>query len=250
MTIHPPKCTIRVSVWIFLFYVAANSIKVNAQPSVRSNESPGPSRVRITYYKTKKLPTYLGYELSITSLGSRLHSDIPVLNQSRASFWGGRVGGVIGNARGKIKATVGMSASDASMPFTMELYQGAISGSIYLLRLREIKVHQFEPYFTMGIGYRQSKFYGYYLDNRPVNHSTTETPYLGQNGNTFGTVGAGVEYQLETDQFKFLHLFVGITYSTSLGATFSDKAFAHTNFGSGVSFNLGVQFGLTKYRKQ
>lgn len=218
-----------------------------AQPSIKDDEAPAPAGT-LLFYENPVRAKFLGYELGTSVSHFQIHSNIPQINGLKPGFLGGTVGGVFANAIGKLKANLGYFRTDASAPYSIDLLRAAVSGNVYVLRLSEVKAHLFEPYVSLGVSYQQARFYGNYLkvDNH-VNQSVTEQPYLGRTGTAFGTFGVGVEYQMKTDELKFVHLFLGATYSTPLSTGSSDAAFSKTELTSGVSINAGVSFGIIKY---
>ncbi len=202
------------------------------------------------YQRNAVQGTFRGFELSTGAYNAELHSNISELNGLKAGFFGGAVGGVLSNGRGKIKMTVGTYRSTGSIPYNIDIYRESLSGSIYLLRLKEIKAHVLEPYFSVGVSLQQSLFYGYYKPDESVaNYSSTDTPYLGQTGTALANLGAGVEYQLVTDELRFVHLFLSATYSAPLSTSASNQFFSATSFSNGLAINAGVSFGIIKYRK-
>ena len=207
--------------------IAAKSCIVNAQ-----------SRHSYTYY---------GYGLSLSVPQHVLKSNIPQLNGMKVNFMGYNLGGMIANKYGKLKVNVGSYYSGSNVPYEIDMIRGTVSGSIYLLRLNEAKVHLFEPYATLGFGQQVSKFYGDYLSTDTKNTSNAgNQPLLGKVSSTRLNIGAGVEMQLENDNQKFIHLFAEVTYGTPLSSKASNSAFSQTKVMNSMTFNFGVNFGIVK----
>jgi len=202
--------------------------------------------------KLKKQPLYMGAELSMAVPQYILKSRVAALDGLRVNYLGTNIGGVIGNPIGKLKANVGMYYSEPSVPYTMEMLQGGISGNIYLLRLKKIQYHSFEPYTTVGFSRQQTKFYGNYLpsaDNSTTgqnNYSVTDQPLLGKTGFTQMNVGAGIEYQLENCNNLFVHLFAEINYGVLISSNASRTAFSGTRLSTPTTVSLGISFGIIK----
>lgn len=197
-------------------------------------------------------PVYLGGELSLAFPQSDLKSKISQLNGLRMSYIGTNLAGVMGNAIGKLKAQVGAYYSEPSVPYTMSMLQGGVSASVYPLRLKNRTYHRFEPYVQTGISYQQTKYFGTYLlsdqsaQPTPYNYSTTEQPLLGKTGYTQLNMAAGVEYQLETNNDVFIHLFAEVGYGTGINSTASNRNFTGTTVANPMWVSLGISFGIIK----
>src|SRR5687768_3177659 len=76
--------------------------------------------------KTDK-PLYLGYELALGTPAYTLKSDLSQLNHLRVSNLGVIVGGVAGNKFGKLKVNAGLYYSNASLPYSFDLFTGSLS---------------------------------------------------------------------------------------------------------------------------
>ncbi|MBI3220043.1 MAG: hypothetical protein HYZ44_11055 [Bacteroidetes bacterium] len=148
-----------------------------------------------------------------------------------------------------MKGKAGMYQSNSSMPYKIYMLQGNVSAGVYLLRLKTIKYHTFEPYVSVGASYQQAKFYGYYLptddDGKPVstNYSNTDSPMLGKTGSTFINVTTGVEYQLESDTHMFLHLFAEVNYGILISSQSSNASFNGTTPSNLSALSVGISFG-------
>ena len=203
--------------------------------------------------KTKKFPVYVGGELSLSVPQYTLKSDIPALAGLRVNFLGTNIGGVISNPMGKIKANAGLYYSGNSVPHEMDMAQGSLSASAYVLRLKEVTYHTVEPYVTIGVSYQGTKFRGRYLpisengsSTQDANYSSTEQPLLGRTGFTLVNIVAGIEYQLESINDSFIHLFAEAGYGTMVHASSSNHAFNSTTIMGPSTITLGINFGILK----
>jgi hypothetical protein len=197
-------------------------------------------------YPRKQL-SFRGYELSTAFASSRLTSNISQLDGLRAELIGGHVAGMLGNHLGKVKAGVGMYYSTAATPYTINALQGGLSGSLYFLRLKEMTQHSFEPYALIGVNYLQTKFYGSYLNHDAArNYSTIDEPLLATVNIMQLTLGSGVEFQLESDDQKFMHFFIEGGYGLPLVATTSNAVFSGTTIKHSMNLKIGVSFGIAK----
>jgi len=202
--------------------------------------------------KPKKTTIYLGGEMSLAFAQYSLKSRISALEGLHVNYIGTNLGGVVGNSIGKIKANVGLYYSEPSVPYTMEMFQGAIAGTLYILRVNKLKYHSFEPYVTLGLARQQTKFYGNYLpvtENGivpPANYSAAEQPLLGKAGFTQLNTSVGVEYQLTSCNTTFVHLFAEVGYGVSISSRASNQAFVGTRLSNPTTFLLGINFGIIK----
>lgn len=195
----------------------------------------------------KKIPLYLGYEISFAFPQYQIQSNISQLNNVRASFSGGAVGGVFANQKGKIKANVGLYYSDASVPYSIDVFRTSITSSVYLLRLKESKHHTIEPYSVIGVSHQMNRFFGHYLDNTVrKNYSVANEPLLGTVSTTQVSFGGGLEYQLENDRHKFIHFFTEFTYSKNINTTSSNTSFSGTKISDPLLITVGLNFGIIK----
>ncbi len=194
-----------------------------------------------------KYPVYRGFEITLGFPTYTLQSSIPQLNRLEATFIGSTLGGVLANHLGKIKANVGMYYSGSSVPYTINMLQGGISGSIYLLRLKQVRFHAIEPYATVGVSHQQAKFFGTYLHQDVyTNASVTTEPLLGRAGWTQLSVGTGFEFQLVNGNHQFVHLFVESCYGIPFEFDRSQGEFANTRNRNPWGITLGVNFGVSK----
>src|SRR5260221_968961 len=198
------------------------------------------------HYRTNGYPINLGVELSLGMLGYQLESNIAALNGLQTRYFGFNAGGIVVNGHSKLKTTFGMFSSDDSVPYTIDVLQGSVVWTMYLLRTEEVSAHVFEPYLLLGANYLHSRFYGNYLSNDPtINMSNGNPPYLGFAGWVVATVGAGVEYQLENEDLKFIHLFLDARFGVPAITILSDRAFSQTVALGSVSCNFGINFALS-----
>lgn len=190
---------------------------------------------------------YIGAELAGSGRGFNISSNIPQINNLKASFFGGTAGLVLGNCYGKLKANVGSFNSDPSVPYSIDLVQGSASGNLYVLRVANLKAHALEPYVSVGLSSQQAKFYGSYVPDQPVTiSSNTSLPMIGQVTTNRAMLAAGVEYQLESDTNCFIHLFAEAGYGLPLSSSSSNATFNQTTTSASHWISVGVSFGIIK----
>lgn len=190
---------------------------------------------------------YIGAELAGSGRGFNIASNLPQINNLSASFFGGTAGLVLGNCYGKVKANVGSFNSDPSVPYSIDLVQGSVSGNVYFLRFANLKAHLFEPYVSVGLSRQQTKFYGSYVPDQSVTiSSSTSLPMIGEVVTNRAMVAAGVEYQLESDTNHFIHLFAEAGYGMALSGSGSNAAFSQTTTSASHWISVGVSFGIIK----
>lgn len=200
--------------------------------------------------KTDK-PLYLGYELALGTPVYTLKSDLTELNNLRVSNLGVIVGGVAANKFGKLKVNAGLYYSDASLPYSFDLFTGGVSANVYLLRIGNARYRTVEPYFVGSITQQHIKFYGNYLDqNGTRNYSTSEEQFLGREITTQFNVGLGAEYQLENDHGDFIHLFAEVACGVPVATQCTREVFDRTHIINPVSISVGISFGKIKQRSK
>ncbi|HCW08251.1 MAG TPA: hypothetical protein DGG95_12895 [Cytophagales bacterium] len=201
--------------------------------------------------KAKRMPVYVGGSLSLAFPQNTLKSRIEALNGLRVSYTGTNLGGVLGTQLLKLKANAGLYYSDASVPYDMQMWQCSLASSIYILRLKEIKYHTLEPYFNLGLAHQSTKFYGNYLageNGAPTNsnYSSTDQPLLNVSQYNQMNAGVGVEYQLESSNRMFVHLFAEMNYGLLISSRANTAAFNKTVTQNPTSITLGINFGIIK----
>jgi len=242
---------------LFSLFIAMSikSCVVNAQSSRELRDVQIRSRVQawedsVRKSTPSKHPMYLGGEITMAFPQYQLRSHINQLDGLKVSYIGSTVGGVLANDIGKLKANGGLFYSEPTVPYSMTMLQGAVSASVYVLRLKEVKFRTFEPYVLAGLAYQQTKYYGTYLftpeQTASYNFSTTEAPLMGRTGFTQMNVGGGVEYQLESCQNLFIHLFAECRYGIPVSGQASNASFAGTKALNPMTFSVGINFGICK----
>lgn len=198
--------------------------------------------------KKPNKPFYLGYELALARPIYTLKSNISELDRLRVGNLGVIVGGVAANKFGKLNVHAGMYYSDASLPYSFDLFTGGLSVSMYLLRVGIPKYHTVEPYIIGGISQQHVKFYGNYLDeNGKHNYSTSEEQFLGKGVTTQFNAGLGAEYQLENDEGNFIHLFAEVAFGVPVAMQGTRDVFDRTHITNPVSISVGISFGKIKH---
>jgi hypothetical protein len=200
--------------------------------------------------KTDK-PLYLGYELALGRPIYTLKSNLSELNHLPVSNLGVTAGGIAANKFGKLKVNAGLYYSDASLPYSFDLFTGGVSANVYLLRIGNPKYHTIEPYFIGSISQQRIKFYGNYLDeNGTHNYSTSEEEFLGKVITTQFNVGLGAEYQLENDHGDFIHLFAEVACGVPVATQCTREVFDRTHITNPLSISVGISFGKIKQRSK
>src|SRR5207237_9475966 len=120
--------------------ISLKSCAVNAQSSRSSYDEPISKKVKawddsVTKTKPKRTPVFLGAEISTAFPQYTLKSMIPALDGLRVNYIGTNLGGLVANSIGKLKANVGLYYSGPSVPYTIEMLHGAISATLYILRI-------------------------------------------------------------------------------------------------------------------
>jgi len=231
--------------------MSIKSCTVNAQVFRGANESLTHKEKKVHHeilrkLKVKMYEKYFGGELSLATPRYKLQSNIAALDGLPVSYLGTNLGVVAGNSIGKLKMNVGLYYSDSSVPYTLQMYQERITGSIYPMRMLKAKCRAFEPYVSVGITRQQTQFYGNYLgSDKSTNYSTTEQPFLGAVGFSQINLDAGVEYRINTPH-NFIHVFGELGYGVLVSSNTSDHEFSKTRLSNSSSISLGVSFGLLK----
>lgn len=198
--------------------------------------------------KTNK-PLYLGYELALGRPIYTLKSDLSELNHLRVNNFGASVGGVVANKFVNLKGNAGLYYSDASLPYSFDLFTAGVSANVYLLRIGDARYHTVEPYFIGSISQQQIKFYGNYLgQNGTRNYSMSEEQFLGKEVTILFNVGLGAEYQLENDHGDFIHLFAEVACGVPFATRCTREVFNRTHIINPVSISAGISFGKIKRR--
>ena len=248
--------TMTLMVLMLITVLSMKSCTVSAQSSRSSFDDSISKKVKVWDDSVRKLkhqrtPVSVGGEMSMAFPQYTLKSKIGAIDGLHVNYIGTNLGGVVGNPIGKLKANVGLYYSEPSVPYSMEMFQGAISGSLYVLRTTKVKYHTFEPYVTLGFARQQTKFYGNYLpmDNGMLpqtNYSVSEQPLLGKAGFTQLNTGIGVEYQLTSCNTTFIHLFAEVGYGVMISSRASNASFSGTRLSNPTTLSLGINFGILK----
>jgi hypothetical protein len=201
----------------------------------------------------RKFPRFIGGELSLTHTQYLLKSRISELSAMPVGLLGTNLGGLWGNSMGKIKADAGMYYSDTNVPYTIDMLQASCSSSIYFLRIKKVKYHTIEPYASIGFSFQKNTYRGNYLATaengtsiESSNYSNSDSPILGRTGHGIMNTSLGVEFQLESENNLFIHLFAEVGYGVAFASHSSRKEFQGTAPAHLTSFSLGINFGIIK----
>lgn len=198
--------------------------------------------------KQRYRPVYLGLDISFGIPRYQLKSNIAVLNNLPVNSFGGMAGGVLANPVGKIKSGIGIYYSGDNVPYTFDVMTANLSVNLYILRIQEVRYHTWEPYIFGGISQMKNRFYGYYLADpaMKINRSSAEPPYIGSVLCTHLLTGAGVEYQLESDNREFIHLYAEISFGSNLRTNATTEALSHSTVPGSLWITIGMSFGKFK----
>jgi hypothetical protein len=198
--------------------------------------------------KPRTRPVYLGCDVSIGAPRYRINSTIEALHNSSVNYFGGIVSGVLANPIGKIKGGIGLYYSGDNVPHTFVMPMANLSVNLYLLRIKEVKYHTWEPYIFAGVSQMESKLYGYYLQepSAKINYSVSQDPYYGSIMSTHLLVGTGVEYQVENDTRNFIHLYAEISYGKNARTRVTRDALSNSAIPNSLWVTVGMSFGKFK----
>jgi hypothetical protein len=206
------------------------------------------SEISLNNLRPRNRPVYVGLNLSMDAPRYQLKSNIDALNNLPVNYFGGRTGGVLANPIGKIQGGVGIYYSGDNVPYTFDLLTANLTFNLYLLRIRQVKYHTFEPYVFAGVSEMKNRFYGYYISEPSAkrNYSASEPPYIGSVTNTQLLAGTGVEYQLENNLGDFIHLYAEISYGSPIRSRATRDALSGSVVPNSLWITLGISFGKYK----
>jgi hypothetical protein len=198
--------------------------------------------------RSRNRPLYVGLDVSLGAPSYQITSNVDALKDLPVNFFGGMAAGVLANPVGKIKGGIGIYYSGENVPYSFDLIAANLTVNLYLLRVREVKYHTFEPYVFAGISQMRNKFYGFYLQDSsvPVNYSQSEAPYLGSVNTSHALVGTGIEYQLENNNSEFVHIYAELAYGTNVHTGSTTNVLSSTSVANSLWVTVGVSFGKTK----
>lgn len=191
-------------------------------------------------------PVYFGYEVSFAMQQHSLRSSVQKLNNLAVSELGVRVGAKLSSARAGLKGYGGIYYSGGDVPYSIDMLDAGIVGSLYFLRLRKIAYHSLEPYAVAGMAYQGARFYGSYLNDVMTNNSVGEGPFLGNVSWLQAMGGIGVEYQFESANLNFMHFFAEVRFGVPFLFHASIDEFSETQTSNATSLSFGVSFGKFK----
>lgn len=243
------NCTTAYSIIILFFFLSLSSGAVKGENITTPGKKDNPAAD--TVFAEPDKPLYLGYQIALGTVAYTFNSDLTELHNLRVNNYGATLGAVAGNKFGKLKANAGLYYADASLPYSFDLYTGALSANVYLLRLRNPRYHSIEPYFITRLSQQYIRYYGNYLDgNVTRNYSTSEEQYLGRGATTQIDAGLGAEYQLESEHGDFIHLFIEVTCGAPVATQSTREAFDRTRITNPVSLSIGISFGKVRQRAE
>lgn len=196
----------------------------------------------------KFVRTYqVGFEGSFGIKSFQLASNIAEIDGLDVRAEGGSFGIMIGARALRAKLKQGYYYSSSSVTQTVDDIKSAGIINFYPLRLSSQNNSKFQPYLLMGVERNTFKMYGAYgLDQtKPRNYSVSEAPYLGKIATLQASMGAGMEYRIQTPG-HYVSLFAEAKYGKSIKTISSSSIFSDTNTSNQLVINIGVGFGYNR----
>lgn len=188
---------------------------------------------------------YKGLDVSFGTRSFTVSSDIPELKNLAVLEEGGQVGVILGKDAFRVRAGVaGFFYSANRVGRTVDLFESDLTFHYYIFE-KKYSHRIIQPYFTGGMVYNKTKFYGNFLhsDNPIVNYSSTREPLLGAIHQFRGAVGGGIEIKVLNNDFHFAHIFIEAKYAAPLTSSRSKEVFANTTLSGQLMLNVGIRFG-------
>jgi hypothetical protein len=184
----------------------------------------------------------LGFEGAFGMKNFDISSNISQINNLNVTEEGGSLGVVLGAKALRVKLRQGYYYSSSKVTQTVDEVRSAFVTNFYPLQL--IGNFKIQPYFMGGIERNIFKMYGTYgsENSGPINYSLSEAPFLGKISSIVASVGAGVEYRVESPG-HFVSLFAEGRIGKPVSAVSSNTFFQQTSISNQVIVNIGVAFG-------
>jgi hypothetical protein len=186
----------------------------------------------------------LGFEGAFGVKNFDITSNIPQINNLHVTEEGGSLGVVVGAKALRLKVRQGYFYSSSNVAHTVDEVRSAFVANFYPLQLIVNNNFKVQPYFMGGIERNIFKMYGTYgsENSGPLNYSLSEAPFLGKISSIVASVGAGLEYRVETPG-HFVSLFAEGRYGKPVSAVSSNALFQQTSISNQFLINFGVAFG-------
>lgn len=225
------KCTIgKLSTIVFVIFLLMMTVNVMAQYNGKG-------------FPRLRRPYYFGYEFGVGVQHQMLQGAMHSKDEMCAVSGGLTLGVKLANRRVAVRPHVGLYYADGSGPCSLDVLEGGATGQVYFLRLGRIKSHTLEPYTLASVFYQRTAFCGVQSSGTQTNYSVSDESKLGAVRWVNGSVGLGVEYQLENDDFQFLHFFLEGRYGMPFMMSRSNETFATTSGNNLMNVAFGVSFG-------
>jgi hypothetical protein len=182
-------------------------------------------------------PFYFGYTIALTSEAHTIQSNIRELDGLAIRKEGGNAGVSIGNRQMRFRSGIGLQYSAPSSRISTDVWDFSSAGSLYLLRLKNIKTHLLEPYVIGGASLQQARLYGELKEDHVI---ANDAKILTRIERLQGFVGLGLEYQLENDCGDFFQFFAECRY----GKVFSERTSSSVMTGTKSTYSTAVSVGI------
>lgn len=191
---------------------------------------------------------HVGFMVSFGTRSSTLSSNYAAIDGMNVLEEGGSAGIIWGSRAFETEITLGYYYSAARVAHTTDLIEVRSSTRFYPLRAIKKGSSRVNPFLSAGVTKNYYKLYGYYTTEEitQINCSVSKEPYLGNLNVYNASVGAGVSVSLLND-YDFLKLFASTNYSRPF-STQSSTDFRQTTMSDLWSFNLGVSFGVNRFK--
>ncbi|MBL0745825.1 hypothetical protein [Chryseolinea lacunae] len=196
-----------------------------------------------TGFTRPRRPYYFGYEIGVGVQHQMLHEAMQSKDQMCAISGGLTLGVKLANRRAALRPHVGIYYAGGSGTYSLDVLEAGTTGQLYFLRLGQIKNHGLEPYALASVFYQRTAFCAAESSTTQTNYSVSNESKLGAVRWANGSVGLGVEYQLENDDYQFLHFFLEARYGMPFMVTGSNQDFTKTSANNLINVAFGVALG-------
>lgn len=196
---------------------------------------------------SRKHPIYKGLDISMGAPRFNVKSNIIAIKNLSVDCIGGSIGGVLANPVGKLKGSIGIYYSDDNVPYTFDMVTANLSVNVYLLRLKQVKYHTVEPYAFAGLTQLKTSLFGSYVpETANGNMSTGNAPYIAAINSSQLVIGTGVEFQLESDNHDFIHMYAEAGYGHMFRSAGTSNKVSGTSIPNTLYITIGLSLGKFK----
>lgn len=191
---------------------------------------------------------HIGFAVSFGTRSSTLSSNYAAIDDTKVLQEGGAVGFIWGSRAFETEIVIGYYYSAASVTHTTDLIDVRSLTRFYPLRAIKKGGSRVNPFLSAGVTKNYHRLYGYYTkeETTKINYSVSKEPYIGNLNVYNALVGAGVSVSLLND-YDFVKLFASTNYSQPFSMQGSTD-FRQTTMSGQLSFNLGVCFGVNRFK--